>query len=75
LQNFIKNNLYKVSRRRARDRVRNPSRPKLRRDFRDRDSQKRVSRRVSKPRPYLKTPSLLLWLEQVPTWNKNSLWP
>jgi len=28
LQNFIKNNLCKVSRRRARDRDRNPSRPR-----------------------------------------------
>jgi len=29
LQNFIKNNLCKVSRRRARDRDRNPPRPRL----------------------------------------------
>ena len=57
LQNFIKNNLCKVSRRRARDRDRNPSRP--RQDLRDRDSKKRVSRRVSGPRPSLETPSLI----------------
>jgi len=45
LQNFIENNLCKVSRRRARDRDRNPSRP--RRDWDetwDRDFKKRVSR-------------------------------
>jgi len=42
LQNFIKNNLCKVSGRRARDRDRNPSRP--RRDLRDRDFKKRISR-------------------------------
>jgi len=54
LQNFIKNNLCKVSRRRARDRDRNPSRP--RRDL-----------RPSRPRPRprlqktgLETPSLVL---------------
>jgi len=34
LQNFIKNNLSKVSRRRARDRDRNPSRSRPRRDLR-----------------------------------------
>jgi len=41
LQNFIKNNPCKVSRRRARDRDRNPSRP--RRDLQDRDFKKRFS--------------------------------
>ena len=51
LQNFIKNNLCKVSRRRARDRDETW-------DLRDRDSKKRVSRRVSTPRPSLETPSL-----------------
>jgi len=46
LQNFMKNNLCKVSRRRARDRDWNPSRP--RRDLRDRDFKNRVSRHVSR---------------------------
>jgi len=61
MQNFIKNNLCKVSRRRARDRYRNSSRPRPRRDQRpSRPSlQKRVSRRVSRPRPSLETPSLV----------------
>jgi len=45
LQNFIQNNLCKVSRRRARDRK--PSRP--RRDLRNRDS-KNGSRDVSRDR-------------------------
>jgi len=53
LQNFIKNNLSKVSRRRARDR---DEAWDLR--DRDRDSKKRVSRHVSRPRPSLETPSL-----------------
>ena len=53
MQNFIKNNLCKVSRRRAQDRDRNPSRP--RRDLRDRDFKKRVSR----PRPSLETLSMI----------------
>jgi len=44
LQNFIKNNLSKVSRRRARDRDRNPSRPRPRRDLR---------RSTPSPRPRL----------------------
>jgi len=56
-QYLIKNNLCRVSRRRVRDRDRNPSRP--RRDLRDRDSKKRVSRHVSRPRPSLETPSLI----------------
>jgi len=33
-------------------------------NLRDRDLQKRVSRRVSRPRPSLETPSLELWLSQ-----------
>jgi len=49
LQNFIKNNLCKVSRRRARDRDRDETW-----DLRDRDFKKRVSRL----RPSLETPSL-----------------
>jgi len=52
LQNFIKNNLCKVSRRRARDRDETW-------DLRDRDFKKRVSRGVSRPRPSLETPSLV----------------
>jgi len=63
LQNFIKNNLCKVSRRRARDRDQHPSWPRRDRDetwdLRDRDSKKRVSRPVSRLRPSLETPSLV----------------
>jgi len=46
-QNFIKNNLCKVSRRRARDGDRNPSKPRPRRDL-----------RPSTPRPRLKKTGL-----------------
>jgi len=52
----MKNNLCKVSRRRARDR--NPSRRDLR-DW-DWDSKKWIWRRVSRPRPRLETPSLVI---------------
>jgi len=57
LQNFIKNNLCKVSRRRARDQDRNPSRP--RRDL-------RPSRPTPRPRLQktgLETPSLVQGIE------------
>ena len=50
LQNFIKNNLCKVSRRRARDRDRNPSRP-------------RHDLRPSRPRPRLQKTGLETRLE------------
>jgi len=48
-----KNYLCKVLRRRAWDRDRDETW-----DLRDRDSKKRVSRHVSRPRPSLETPSL-----------------
>jgi len=54
LQNFIKNNLCKVSRRRARDRDRDPSRPRPR---------PRRDLRPSRPRPRLQKTGLETRLE------------
>jgi len=55
MQNFIKNNLCKVSRRRARDR--NPSRPRPRRDLRPSRPKLRLQKTVLKTRLEAETKS------------------
>jgi len=54
-------NLYKVSRRRARDRDRNPSKPRPRRDL-----------RPSRPRPSLETPSLVIVVPEFPPYYNET---